>query len=74
LSEAQRQRQAAGMFDKLSLDQDEYHQTLFRWAHPQVEKFCDKKGLPYPLLNEEGDIENAAQWSQSVRDIPQEND
>ena len=74
LSEAQRQRQAAGMFDKLSLDQDEYQQTLFRWAHPQVAKFCDKKGLPYPPLNEEGDIENAAQWSQSVRDIPQEND
>ncbi|GAA3911682.1 tRNA (guanosine(18)-2'-O)-methyltransferase TrmH [Litoribacillus peritrichatus] len=71
LSEAQRQRQQAGMFDELRLDQKEYETTLFQWAHPQVAKFCDKKNLPYPPLDEDGDIENAAQWSQSVRELPQ---
>ena len=67
LSEAQSQRDKAGMFDELSMSDVEYNKTLFRWAHPQVAKFCDQKGIDYPALEAEGDIENAAVWMQGVR-------
>jgi tRNA (guanosine-2'-O-)-methyltransferase len=69
LSEAQRQRQQAGMFNQVSIDEKEYTETLFQWAHPQVAKFCEQKNVPYPPLDEEGEIIDAAAWMQSVRQL-----
>lgn len=68
LSEAQRQRSHAGMYDKARLSDQEYWSTFFRWAHPKVAKYCHDNNLDYPALNhEDGEIINPADWYARVR-------
>lgn len=56
LFEAQRQRQQAGMYDTVRLDEKTYHCTLFEWLHPQVANYCRAKRLAYPRLDDNGEI------------------
>ncbi len=56
LYEAHRQREAAGMYRSLRIDEDIYRRTLFEWTHPKLARFYQQKGLAYPALNEDGDI------------------
>ena len=68
LAEAQRQRQDAGMYEFSRLAPQVYSDTFFRWAHPQVAKYCHKNGLSYPPVNEgDGEIINPSEWYASVR-------
>jgi tRNA (guanosine-2'-O-)-methyltransferase len=68
LAEAQRQRALVGAYDKPRLDSDTYQKTFFRWAHPQVAKYCHQHDLPYPEVNEDdGEIINPSDWYASVR-------
>lgn len=68
LAEAQRQRAALGLYDKVRLDDEEYWQTLFRWAHPTVAEYCHKNKLPYPPVSQEdGEIINPSDWYAQVR-------
>lgn len=53
LFEAKRQRDAAGLYDRLRLEPEEYRRRLFEWAHPQVAQRCRAAGLPYPAMDEE---------------------
>jgi len=59
LSEAQHQREKAGMYDARSLDQKTFDTTLFCWANPRVADYCDRKGIPYPTMDEDGNIDPA---------------
>lgn len=52
LYEAQRQRQAAGMFDRPQLDSETYWHQLFRWGYPRLARRCEAEGRPYPRLRE----------------------
>lgn len=73
LAEAQGQRQRAGLYAQQRLSDDEYWRTFFRWAHPDVARFCDERALPYPALNrDDGEIINPSQWYASVRTLAQE--
>ncbi len=56
LFEAQRQRLAAGLYDDKHLDQTTFANTLFEWSHPKMAAFYRSKALPYPKLDEEGNI------------------
>jgi tRNA (guanosine-2'-O-)-methyltransferase len=56
LYEAQRQRQAAGMYDRQSLNQAAYEQTLFEWCWPKIAALCRSQGKPYPPLDEFGEF------------------
>ena len=56
LYEALRQRQAAGMYGKLRLSGESMERQRFEWLHPTVAKFCKKRKLDYPELDEEGEI------------------
>lgn len=67
LAEAQRQRAAAGMYDKPRLDPVDWRRLFFEWGHPAVRDYCRERGLAYPPLNEEGEIDNPSQWYASVR-------
>ncbi|QFU75013.1 tRNA (guanosine(18)-2'-O)-methyltransferase TrmH [Halioglobus maricola] len=67
LAEAQRQRQEAGMYDRPRLDRDIYERTYFEWGHSSVAEFCRERGLAYPSLNEEGEIDCPSDWYASVR-------
>lgn len=68
LAEAQRQRLAAGQYDKPRLDKQSYQRLLFRWAHPAVTRYCDDNNLAYPALDEEGEIVEPAEWYRYIRE------
>jgi tRNA (guanosine-2'-O-)-methyltransferase len=67
LAEAQRQRQAAGYYDRPRIDARTRERLLFEWGHPAVKDFCDERGLCYPPLDAEGEIERPAEWYAAVR-------
>jgi len=54
LLEAQRQRSAAGFYDRPRLAADELERTLFEWCYPEVAARCRKRGRPYPRLGADG--------------------
>ena len=56
LFEAQRQRSRARLYAQSRLDKALYDETLFEWAHPDVADYCRRHALPYPRLDEDGDI------------------
>jgi tRNA (guanosine-2'-O-)-methyltransferase len=56
LFEAQRQREAAGLYDCSRLDPEVYARTLFEWCHPEVAAYCRRNNQPYPTLDDNGDI------------------
>jgi len=56
LFEAQRQRQAAGLYTTCRLDRETYERTLFEWTQPQVAAHCRRLGAPYPALDGDGEI------------------
>ena len=66
LSEAQRQRLEAGMYEEVRLDQKQYETTLFRWAHPVIADYCHRHNLDYPPLRDDGEIDNPAAWYRKV--------
>lgn len=69
LAEAQRQRSLAGRYDQVRLDDKTYQETFFRWAHPQVAKYCHQHQLAYPEVREEdGEIVDPSAWYASVRE------
>ncbi len=56
LYEAQRQRVAAGCYDRASVDPDTRATLLFEWAYPRLASFCKRRGIAYPRLDEDGTI------------------
>ena len=62
LYEAQRQRQLAGMYDKPQIAQQRRQRFLFEGGHPIFASACKRKGLPYPHIDEEGQIVASDQW------------
>jgi len=58
LFEALRQRQTAGVVPEHGegLSADLYGRQLFAWSYPQVARWCDQQGRPYPALNAAGEI------------------
>lgn len=70
LFEAERQRRAAGLYGKRKLD-DAYCQTmLFEQGHPIYAKACRRKQLPYPKIDEQGQIDAPASWWHAMRAAP----
>ena len=69
LAEAQRQREAAGLYNHCRIDDATYQRLFFEWGHPKVRQFCMERDLEYPALNEEGEIDNPSQWYAQVREL-----
>lgn len=64
LYEAQRQRQQAGMYDReqSALSQTTIQRILFERGHPVLAKVSKRKGLAYPLLDNQGQIIADEKW------------
>ncbi len=64
LYEAQRQRQLAGMYDReiSAIPEDDIHRILFERGHPVLARVAKKKKLPYPPLDELGQIVADKDW------------
>lgn len=56
LFEAQRQRSAAGMYDKRQLPDDVFERLLFEYTYPRLGSLLQERKEPYPLLDENGAI------------------
>ena len=67
LYEAQRQRQLAGMYDTQQLSEQVCQKVLFEGAFPRLKEICDRKGLPYPQIDNNGHIDENEDWWQKVQ-------
>ncbi|MZI92229.1 tRNA (guanosine(18)-2'-O)-methyltransferase TrmH [Vibrio sp. CAIM 722] len=69
LYEAQRQRQLAGLYDrdKSVLDEETIQRILFERGHPVLAKVAKRKKLPYPPLDDEGQIVADSSWWQEMQ-------
>ena len=56
LLEAQRQRAAAGFYERARLAPDELERTLFEWCYPDVAERCRELGRAYPRLGADGEM------------------
>lgn len=56
LFEAVAQRQAAGLYTHSRMDRDTHARRRFEWLHPTVARYCRERGLPYPELDEAGEL------------------
>jgi tRNA (guanosine-2'-O-)-methyltransferase len=56
LAEAQRQRLAAGLYEKSRLTAEERSRTLFEWSYPEMAERCRQLGRPYPALTADGKL------------------
>lgn len=57
LQEALHQRQAKGMYEQDLDEQDPaVRDILFRWMHPQMVRYCERFNLPFPEMDDDGDI------------------
>jgi len=57
LFEAQKQRLAAGMYEKRSIQDDRYEKLLFEWSYPRIARMLREKNQHYPPLDENGYFE-----------------
>jgi len=67
LYEAQRQRQLAGMYDKTTLSHERRQRALFEGGHPIFAEACQRKGLPYPVIDDEGKVIADENWWQKIQ-------
>jgi IMP dehydrogenase len=67
LYEAQRQRQLAGMYDTPRISEQRRQRFLFEGGHPIFSEACKRKGLPYPIIDEEGQIIGVITRDDAVR-------
>jgi tRNA (guanosine-2'-O-)-methyltransferase len=56
LFEAQRQRLAAGMYNRVNLDRESFERVIFEWGYPEIAALCRSQGKSYPPLKEDGSI------------------
>jgi len=64
LYEAQRQRQNAGMYQrqKSTLAYHEQQRLLFEGGYPVLARVAKHKGLPYPEINDKGEVIATPDW------------
>jgi len=65
--EAQRQREAAGMYGTRKLNEQYCQIKLFEQGHPIYAKACRRKQIPYPAIDANGQIVADEQWWQNMR-------
>ena len=54
LFEAYRQRETQGLYEQSRLSCEEFNNTLFEWAYPQIAERCRMRDQPYPALTQDG--------------------
>lgn len=54
LFEARHQRETQGLYDQSRLSCEEFNNTLFEWAYPQIAERCRMRDQPYPALTQDG--------------------
>ena len=56
LYELERQRMEKGLYNKAHYDQKTLEALTFEWLQPKLARYYQARGLPYPALDEDGDV------------------
>lgn len=56
LSEAIRQREAAGFLDKPGYTEEQIREKAFEWGYPKIKRYYQWKKLPYPKIDDQGQL------------------
>ncbi len=56
LYEAMRHRELAGCYSQRRIGDEEFSCKVFEWLHPRVAAYCRAHKLPYPPLDDDGEI------------------
>ncbi|XOV79837.1 MAG: tRNA (guanosine(18)-2'-O)-methyltransferase TrmH [Aestuariibacter sp.] len=67
LYEAQRQRADSGMYEKVTIPDDIRQQMLFEGCHPELFKQWQRKNLPWPEIDNNGEVIADASWWQTMQ-------
>ena len=67
LYEAQRQRQLAGMYKIQQLTEQACQKMLFENGFPRLREICDRKGISYPYIDNNGYIVADEDWWEKVQ-------
>ena len=67
LYEAQRQRQISGMYATQQLSEQACQEVLFQGGFPKLRDLCDRKGLMYPHIDDNGHINADEAWWEKIR-------
>jgi len=67
LFEAQRQRELAGLYNRDMLSAEVKHPLYFEGCHPIIARQCKQIKLPYPALDENGEIVADEQFWQALK-------
>ncbi|WP_371194876.1 tRNA (guanosine(18)-2'-O)-methyltransferase TrmH [Glaciecola sp. SC05] len=67
LYEAQRQRQAAGMYETSQISEDDAQRVLFSGGFPVLYRECLRRKLSFPRVDENGCIDAPDQWWQALQ-------
>ena len=67
LAEACEQRRAKGFYDQPRIEAARYSELLFRWGHQKIARLCDAEGIPYPALDDEGQVKDSAALTALLR-------
>lgn len=62
LYEAQHQRQQAGLYNKVSISDEDLNALLFEGCHPKLFAQCQAKNLAIPQLDENGEVQASDDW------------
>ncbi len=60
LAEAHKQRESRGLYSSRQISDECFRETIFKWTHPLVARYCQKHSLTYPDLDDQGNIEDQA--------------
>ena len=58
LNEARAQRQRAGYYQQRRISAAHFQQLFFRWGYPRLAAFCQLRGIDFPPLLANGDIDD----------------
>ncbi|MCM2681006.1 tRNA (guanosine(18)-2'-O)-methyltransferase TrmH [Echinimonas agarilytica] len=68
LYEAQRQRDIAGMYQQPpKIEYEERQRLLFEGCHEALFRRCRQKGLPFPVIDDQGEVCASEDWWASMR-------
>lgn len=60
LAEAHKQRESRRLYSSRQISDECFRETIFKWTHPLVARYCQNHSLTYPDLDDQGDVEDQA--------------
>jgi tRNA (guanosine-2'-O-)-methyltransferase len=72
LFEAQRQRQASGMYDTRHFSDADFKRLLFEYTYPRLAAVLHEQGKPYPTLDENGAFNAGYTTDEKENELPEE--